>query len=99
MRMTPTRVEVASSGDVTRVSDTVGHRTQAPLTSTGNIAYEAPAKVDEFGGEQSRHITSLLEKVSTPILLFDAIDLTALCRLIILKWSFRIDKIPRNGFV
>jgi chromosome segregation ATPase len=68
MRMTPTRGDIASSGDVTRVSDTVGHRTQVLPTSTGDAAYEAIAKVDAFDEEQSRHISSLLEKVSTPVL-------------------------------
>jgi chromosome segregation ATPase len=67
MRMTPTRGDIASSGDVTRVSDTVGHRSQIPPTSTGDAAYEAIVKVDALDEQQSRHISSLLEKVSIPI--------------------------------
>jgi hypothetical protein len=62
MRMTPTKGEIASSGDVTRVSDTVGHKSQVPPTSTGDAAYEAVTKVDALDEEQS-----LLEKVSIPI--------------------------------
>ncbi len=65
--MTPTRGDITSGGDVTRVSDTVGHRTQIPPTSTGNTAYEAIAKVDALDEEQTRNISSLLEKVSTPM--------------------------------
>jgi chromosome segregation ATPase len=64
MRMTPTRGDIVSSGDVTRVSDTVGYRTQIPSTSMGDTAI---TKVDALDEEQSRHISSLLEKVSVPI--------------------------------
>jgi len=64
--MTPTKGEIASSGDVTRVSDTVGHRSQVPPTSTGDAAYEAVAKVDALDEEHSSHLLLLLEKVSIP---------------------------------
>jgi hypothetical protein len=65
--MTPTRGETASSGDVTRVSDTVGHRSQVLPTSTDDAAYEAIANTDALDEELSSHISSLLEKVSIPI--------------------------------
>lgn len=64
MRMTPTRGDIPSSGDVTRVSDTVGHRTQVPPTSTGDTRYDAIVKVDALDEEQSRQIKSILDRVS-----------------------------------
>ena len=42
-----------------------GHRYRQP--QQGDAAYEAIAKVDALDEEQSRHISSLLEKVSIPV--------------------------------
>jgi hypothetical protein len=65
MRMTPTLGDVASSGDVTRISDSVMHRSQVPPASMDDKLYDAVAKVDALVDEEhSRQISSLLEKVS-----------------------------------
>jgi hypothetical protein len=85
MRMTPTRGYVTSSGDVTRVSDTVGHRTQLPPTSTSDTAYEATAKVNTLDGEQSRQIKSILDKVSTQRIQLVRSDLMRSRRSVILR--------------
>ncbi len=75
MRMTPTRGDIASSGDITRISDTFGHRTQVLPTSLADGAYEAIAKVDALDEERARHIASLLEKVSIWCFKFTGLDL------------------------
>ena len=67
MRMTPGPGDVASSGDITRVSDSVdGSRLMSSSTEAAN---DAIAKVKALGEEQSRQITTLLDKVRTTLTL------------------------------
>jgi hypothetical protein len=85
MRMTPTPGDVSSSGDITRVSDSVIHRSQAQQAAMGDTTYEAIAKVNALDEEQSRQISSLLEKVSIYTCPICHIALTYCTRLIVLR--------------
>jgi hypothetical protein len=61
MRMTPAPGDLASSGDITRISDSVDG-TRLKLGST-EAADDAIANVKELDEGQSKQITSLLDKV------------------------------------
>lgn len=99
MRMTPTPGDVASSGDVTRVSDSVIHQSQSHLAAVGDRAYGAIAEAIAVDEEQSRQISSLLEKVSDCIGPICHFRLTNRNRSIIWKWNCRLSKVRRSNSV
>jgi hypothetical protein len=60
--MTPIPGELTSSGDATRISDSVGYQSGRQQVST-DTAQEAISQVKALDDEQSKQICSLLDKV------------------------------------